>query len=152
MKTSGSRLSRRTLLGWTAVGVGGLGAMTASALNRNWFAKDGRGHRSWWNGAEQALDRAGYNEWNRHVGSTFELHTEAGPSSFKLVAVTPLAERGERPPELGRHSGFLATFEGAGATAGNRTYTARHASGSLDIFFGAAVQTASSATITAVFN
>jgi hypothetical protein len=152
MKTSGSRLSRRKLLGWTALGVGGLGAVAASALNRNWFAKDARGKGSWWDRSDQPLERAGYNEWNRHVGSAFELHTETGQSSFKLVSVTPLAQRGERPHDLARDRGFTVTFEGDAGTTGNRTYTARHATGSLEIFMGAANPSASTSTLTAVFN
>jgi hypothetical protein len=134
------------------VGVGGLGAVAASALNRDWFAKDGRGQGSWWNRQNGSLDRAGLNEWSRHVGSVFELQTESGAAGFKLLAITPLVDRGQRPAELGRDRAFLATFEGNAQTAGNRTYTARHAAGTLDIFFGPISQSGQSATLSAVFN
>jgi hypothetical protein len=152
MKRLGSDVSRRTLLGWTVAGVGTLGAVAASALNRSWFTNDGRGNASWWDGKGASLDRAGLNEWNRQVGSVFELHTESGPANLKLLSVTPLPDRGARPPELARHRAFIATFEGQTAAAGNRTYTARHATGTLDIFFSAAQQTASAARLNAVFN
>ena len=152
MTTKGSRLSRRSVIAWTAAGIGGLGAMAASALNRTWFADDGRGARSWWDGAARGLEHAGYNEWHGHVGSMFELATEGGLSSFKLVSVTPLPDRGSRPETLGRDRAFLASFEGPPHGAGNRTYTARHASGSLDIFFGPAESAGSVSRLGAVFN
>jgi hypothetical protein len=151
MKSISSGISRRAMIAWTAVGAGGLGAVAVSALNRTWFTSDGRGTGSWWNGQSRSLDRAGFNEWSRHVGSEFELHTETGASSLKLVAVTPFPEHGARPADLGRDRAFVAVFEGDGRVPqGNRTYAARHASGNLDIFFGAADP--ATAKLEAVFN
>ena len=123
MKKNDSRVSRRTLLGWSMVGMGSLGAVAASALNRNWFTRDARGAASW---------------WDRQNGS--------------LLAVVPLDERGQRPEELARDRAFIARFEGTERAVGDRTYTARHATGTLDIFFGAPLQSGERTTLSAVFN
>lgn len=152
MKKNDSRVSRRTLLGWSMVGMGSLGAVAASALNRNWFTRDARGAASWWDRQNGSLDRAGMNEWSRHIGSVFELQTEMGASGFKLLAVVPLDERGQRPEELARDRAFIARFEGTERAVGDRTYTARHATGTLDIFFGAPLQSGERTTLSAVFN
>ena len=152
MKKNDSRVSRRTLLGWSMVGMGSLGAVAASALDRNWFTRDARGERSWWDRQAGRLDGAGLNEWSRHIGSVFELQTETGVSGFMLLAVMPLDDRGQRPEELARDRAFIASFEGIGAANGDRTYTARHATGTLDIFFGAPLQSGGRTTLSAVFN
>jgi hypothetical protein len=153
MKRIGSNLSRRAILSWTALGVGGLGAAAVSALNRSWFTQDARGASSWWTRGDGSLKRAGFNEWRSHVGSIFELDTGAGLSTLKLVSVTPLPARGQRPQELARDRAFMAVFEGEGADSiGNRTYRARHASGTLDIFMGAAEDLGQTGRLQAVFN
>jgi hypothetical protein len=154
MTSQGSAVSRRNILALAALGVGGLGAMAASALNRNWFTRDGRGGSSWWDGRPRPLAQAGLDEWSRQVGSPFELATESGASMFKLVAVTPLPSQGERPEQVTRDRAFLAVFEGTGASSapGNRTYAARHATGAFDIFVGAADHSGPRPTLGAVFN
>jgi hypothetical protein len=154
MKKHGSALSRRKMLAITALGVGGLGAMAASALNRNWFVKDGRGRANWWNRQNRALASAGLNEWSAQLGSAFEFQTESGASMFKLVAVTPLLSSGARSEEVTRDRAFLAVFQGTAAstTSGNRIYATRHATGALDIFVGATDLTGTRPTLNAVFN
>jgi hypothetical protein len=153
MNRLSSGLSRRGILAWAAVGAAGFGAVAVSALNRTWFTSDGRGSGSWWDRQVRSLDRAGLNEWSRHVGSVFELRTETGLSSFKLTAVVPIPEHGARPPELARDRGFYAVFEGDGEVPqGNKIYPVRHASGTLDIFFAETNPALPVAKLEATFN
>jgi hypothetical protein len=143
-------MSRRNLLAGLAVGVAALGAVAAPALNRTWFARDGRGLSSWWGRQRRSLARAGMNEWSRQVGSDFVVQGESGAAALKLVEVKPMLSAGVRPPEVTRDRAFAATFDaGSAAPAGDRIYAVRHdVYGDMQVYFSPA----SGSRMTAVFN
>ena len=144
--------SRRKFIAGIAVGVAALGAVAAPALNRTWFRRDARGAGSWWGRQSVALEKAGLNEWSRHVGSDFVAKAEGGTATLKLVSVKPLKSAGERPQGVARDHAFVAVFDaGSGAPPpGDRIYAVNHAvSGDMSIYLSPA---APSGNIEAVFN
>ena len=144
--------SRRKVIAGIAVGAAGLTAVAAPALNKTWFAKDGRGKGSWWGRDSVSLETAGLDELTQHVGSEFAASAEGGTATLKLVAVKPLKSLGERPDSVARDRAFVAVFD-AGAAApppGDRIYAVNHkASGDLSIYFGGATP---AGNLEAVFN
>lgn len=151
-KLTFSSLSRRKLIASLAVGVAVLGAVAAPALNRTWFKKDGRGPRGWWNRQFTSLERSGFDEWSRQIGSEFQARTEGGTAALKLVAVNPLNSKGARPDDVTRDRAFVAVFDAGSANlpAGDRMYAVNSTSGDMNIFFGPA--NPKTAHIDAVFN
>lgn len=145
-------LSRRKLVASMAVGIAALGAVAAPALNRTWFKSDARGPRGWWNRQFTSLERGGFDEWTRQVGSEFQAKTESGTAALKLVAVNPLNSKGARPDDVTRDRAFVAVFDAGSANlpAGDRMYAVNGAAGDLNVFFGPA--NPKTAHIDAVFN
>jgi hypothetical protein len=147
-------LSRRKLLAGLTVSAVGLGAVAASALNRTWFSRDGRGDKSWWNRQSVSLDHAGLDEWTRHIGSEFTVRGENGATALKLVEVRPMASAGARPRDVARDRAFAAIFDGGAGTvpAGDRIYDVGHSQGDMKVYFAAADPAAKSVRLQAVFN
>ncbi len=144
-------LSRRKLVASMAVGIAALGAVAAPALNRTWFKNDARGPRGWWNRQFTALERGGFDEWSRQVGSEFQARTEGGTAALKLVAVNPLNSKGDRPDGVTRDRAFVAVFDAGSANVpGDRIYAVNSEAGDMNIFFGPA--NPKTAHIDAVFN
>ena len=145
--------SRRKVIAGIAVGAAGLTAVAAPALNKTWFAKDGRGKgSSWWGRDSVSLETAGLDEWTRHVGSEFATRAEGGTATLRLVAVKPLKSLGERPDDVARDRAFVAVFDAGAAAppAGDRIYAVNHKeSGDMSIYFGGATP---AGNLEAVFN
>ncbi|HEV2865577.1 MAG TPA: hypothetical protein VGX37_03610 [Allosphingosinicella sp.] len=118
-------LSRRNILaGLTAAAVAGV--IAATSFNQT----AGRGARRLL--ATNPLTRhflslatAEHQEWQAQVGSEFAVD---GGYKLRLAGVEPLASRGIRPPEVTRHSAFIAVFEvvGNAAMPGDLIYSAAH--------------------------
>jgi hypothetical protein len=147
-----SKLSRRTIIAGLVVGAGGAGAAALGAIGRTFLKPADAGDGSWWTGPRIDLPRAGISTWQRRIGNSFVVESEAGSADYTLARVDAFPSPGERPDDVTRESAFALVFEGDRRLDGNRIYNVRHNGGAFDIFFDAADPAVERPILRAVFN
>lgn len=152
-RETSSRLSRRALLAGLGIGVAATAGYATPALRLSWTRKpEAKPKDSWWDRQFTSLEKAGADEWSRHIGARFAL---AGGVVATLVDVQPLRSPGRRPSGL-RDGAFAIVLETAGGTplpALDRILDVVHPeAGAMKIYFSTCGGRCGAGRLQAIFN
>lgn len=93
-------------------------------------------------------------EWDKFVGTTFQISANSGKVPATLVSLERIADA-TRPTSLGRHQPFYAVFQMDArlAPTGGKTFQLSHATkGNFDLFLGMASEIQGKGVLTALLN